>query len=201
MMAYRGSKTPPELRDERQTPRYLYEHAVRRWGPFDIDLAATSANRLCNRCYTMEKGILATDLVFYDGLSRAWHEDLPKGRGWCNPPYSAPDAWIEKAIEEARAGFETLMLLPSLNSDDRDALILDHAVELEHIIGRVQFPFPLVEGAPPIGLDGEPLRNASNNRGSMFVRFAPRPPGRREPLLISYVRRADIQPPRREKSP
>jgi|SRR6267378_1365635 len=43
----------------------------------------------------------------FDGLAIPWTR-----RNYCNPPYSDKVPWIKKAIEEAKFGNMTVMLLP-----------------------------------------------------------------------------------------
>ena len=85
---------------------------------------------------------------------------------WCNPPYSNINPWLDKAIAEAENGFNTVMLIPSLNGEIRDMTILRHATNLIFIVGgygingRISFLSPL---------DGKAVNG--NGRGSMLVRF------------------------------
>ena len=175
------STTPKPLRDERQTPRWLFDYAVKRFGRFEVDLAANRSNRLCPEYFDRERDALAqrwSAIRSYD--SSRW------ARGWCNPPYSAISPWMEKAIGEALIGFETIMLIPTPNGEKRDRMLLDHAVEIEFIIGRVHFPVPAYRGLTK--------REPGNERGSCFARFAPG--ARSSGPRISYVLRSDIEPPR-----
>ena len=81
-----SSTTPPKERDEAQTPADIYWWVSEIFGPFDVDLAATARNALCPKFLTKED----------DALTEVWaaHGD----RGWCNPPYSNPGPWIDKAV-------------------------------------------------------------------------------------------------------
>ena len=173
------STVPVHLRDERRTPRFMYDYAVRRWGPMHIDLAATTENALCHLYFTKEDSALDCDWITY---AAAHHGSDVQLRGWCNPPYSDPDPWVRHAIREAAVGFETIMLLPSLNGERRDALILDHALEIVWVVGRVRFELP------------ERRREPGNERGSIFVRFGPTHGAERLTIAVSYVRRAQINP-------
>lgn len=144
------SRTPKSERDEYRTPLYLFRYALDLYGRIDVDLAATRENALCGQYFT------AAD----SALELTWH--CYGVRGWCNPPYSRIDPWIDKARIEADEGFETIMLLPSLNGDARDATLLHHAAELTFIVGRIGFIRPNGQVA------------TGNNRGSCLASFRSR---------------------------
>jgi phage N-6-adenine-methyltransferase len=67
-----------------------------------LDACASEANAVCARYYDKAQ----------DGLSRPWTED-----GWtfCNPPYQRGELplWCSKAIQEARKGRRSVVLLPA----------------------------------------------------------------------------------------
>ena len=132
--------------DEWETPQDLFDTLHAEFD-FQIDLAATSANRKCQKW--LEKGD--------DALAYPWH--VHANRGWLNPPYSRGlcAKFIAKAAEERRQGFLTVMLLPARtdtkafhthiydasNGQARDG------VEIRFLPGRLKFggakhgaPFP-----------------------------------------------------------
>lgn len=72
--------------------------------------------------------------LFRRGLERAWGTST-----FVNPPYSRPAPWINKAIEEARAGKSVVMLLKSDTSTSWfHDLVLPNA-EIRWIKGRLQY--------------------------------------------------------------
>lgn len=79
--------------DEQTTPRELFDEAQRRWGPFDIDCAATSANTLCHHFWSKESNALLQQV---QGNARCW----------LNPPYSRGhlQAFLRWARGEVIAG-------------------------------------------------------------------------------------------------
>lgn len=181
------SRTPLDERDEWRTPRWVFLWAEAFFGRFEIDLAATVENSLCKRCYTKQ----------VDGLTFAWHRHAD--RGWCNPPYSRPIAWVRKAAEESDQGFRTVMLLPSPQGDARDELVFAAARRIVFVTGIMEGK----RGRPETGRiafdrpDGTPTEaKGGNMRGSMLVEFAP---GRLEPLAISRqaMQRAELPARRR----
>ena len=93
------STTPPDARDEWRTPAFVFEF-MDRIHLFDLDLAATESNRLCEHFMSHDD----------DALRVPWHPG--EGAGWCNPPYSNIEPWGIKARNEAALGFTTVMLLP-----------------------------------------------------------------------------------------
>ena len=103
-------------------PIGIYKYASMVWGPFDVNLED-------------------------DSLRKNWRSYGTKG--WLYPPYSNITPWIEKALRESERGFSTLMLIPTLNGEAHDSLIIEKAATLMFIIGK----------------DGP--------RGSMFAWFAP----------------------------
>lgn len=101
--------TPREQKDLWRTPPDFFARAARRYGPFDLDVAATLDNRLCAAWFGPGSP-LAEDAL---GTSWALAEDGPT-RAWCNPPYTRNAAFVAKAAGEAQAGrAQTTLLLPS----------------------------------------------------------------------------------------
>lgn len=85
--------------DDRRTPAVIFEalHAEHR---FTIDVAASEDNAKLPRFFDRQK----------DGLLQHWAGE----RAWCNPPYSALEAWVRKAIHEVENGcHKVVMLLPA----------------------------------------------------------------------------------------
>lgn len=85
--------------DEWETPPEVFDYLDRVHGPFLVDVAATSENRKCENFHNA-KG--------WCGLEKSWIFE----KAWCNPPYSNPMPWIQKASEETKNGVTTCMLLP-----------------------------------------------------------------------------------------
>ena len=138
------------MRDRWMTPRGLYDWANRRYG-FAYDLACTADNALA--------GMMAPD-----SLSVPWaiSPDAPVRWGFCNPPYSDIDPWVEKAWEESQRGFGTVLLIPTPNGEARwGKWVFGKASKIIFINGRVAFLRP----------DGTPV--PGNTRGSCFVIYEP----------------------------
>ena len=100
MKATFGGMQPslPRLEDDdHDTPDDLYRELSERFGPFDLDAAASPHNAKCERYITKHE----------DALSVEW-----SGRVWCNPPYKDIIKWVRKAYEEVQSGrCETVCLL------------------------------------------------------------------------------------------
>ena len=114
---------------------------------FDVDLAATERNALCDKWLSPE----------VDALSVSWG-----GRyhcGFCNPPYSCIKPWLSKAIDQAEIHNHTsVFLIPPPNGELLYGdYVFGHASEVIFITGRLSF----------IGVDGKPT--SGNPRGSMVV--------------------------------
>jgi len=101
--------------DHRETPRPLFDLLNRDFGPFDIDVAASDKNHLCERYFTAGS----------DALAQPWgptieHEGERPSRCFCNPPYPTDQlaAFASKALAEALAGrASTLMLCPGTKTE------------------------------------------------------------------------------------
>lgn len=102
------------------TPRRFFEAMQRRFGPFDLDPAATPENAKAPRFYTRDT----------DGLRQPW-----PGRVWCNPPYGrggVVGSWVQKAHAEVAAGrAEVVVALVPASTDT--AWWHDHAMEAAEI--------------------------------------------------------------------
>jgi len=92
---------------------------------FDGDCAATMENK-------------KTHSYLSNAFEEPWYR-----MGWCNPPFSEKDKFIDKAIEETECGNKTLMLLPASTG----ALWFKKAIEncslVVFVVGRLRF-----KGAP-----------------------------------------------------
>ena len=142
---------PVDEVDDRWTPPSLFKDVASRFGPFDLDAAASHENALCARYFTRED----------DGLTQPWH-----GTVWCNPPYSACAEWVEKAWAEWSSGRarRVVMLLPANRTDlawwhrwiepHRDGV---GPLRVVFLPGRIRFgrpgqPTPAKGDRPPFGL-------------------------------------------------
>jgi site-specific DNA-methyltransferase (adenine-specific) len=81
----------------------------------------------------------------WDGLCISWGT-----RAYCNPPYNALWAWIEKAWQEAQEGKLVVMLIPARTDTKAwQEFIFKDATEIWFVKGRIVFkgakagaPFP-----------------------------------------------------------
>lgn len=114
-----------------RTPDDFFETMSKTYGPFDIDVAASSENARCERFWSRED----------DGLKQAW-----LGRVWCNPPYGKGiQKWIGKAVEEVNNGHAqtVVMLIPAHTGTIYfHDLIWSHASEILLIKRRLSFSGP-----------------------------------------------------------
>lgn len=157
-----------QKQDERQdyeTPPELVAELAEEFGPFEVDLAATEANKKAPRCFTPEQDALAQD---WTGLV-----------GWLNPPYGvATKAFVKKAANAK--GAVITCLLPArtdtqwfhLNiwNQNRDEVYPNVRV-LRFLQGRPKF---LIDGKPV--LDPKTGKAASGKFPSMVVVFDNRRP-------------------------
>lgn len=148
-MSYNNTTTPEPDRDSWRTPKQVFEWLDRVYR-FAHDTACTNENALKKPVWRGRHD--------RDALASAW-----AGTVFCNPPYSNISPWVDKAIESARHGATTVMLIPSPNGESYHAKALRHAKRLILINRRLAF----------INSAGEPV--SGNNRGSCIYVFAPGP--------------------------
>lgn len=130
-----GARGADDDTDDRRTPSAIFDPLHAEHG-FTIDVAASAANAKLPRFFDR----------FEDGLSRSWAGEVV----WCNPPYSALFAWVEKALAEVRCGcLKVVMLLPSNRTEQRwwQELIepvrdRGLGVATRHLRGRTKFDGP-----------------------------------------------------------
>jgi phage N-6-adenine-methyltransferase len=117
-----------------ETPQNTFDALAVEFGPFDLDVCATSENAKCQRYYTRED----------DGLAQSW-----EGVCWMNPPYGREiKAWMRKAYEASRNGATVVCLVPARTDT---AWWHDYAMkgQIRFLRGRLKFggaansaPFP-----------------------------------------------------------
>jgi len=119
------SKDQLKLRDEWYTPDDLFDRLAEKYGPFDLDAAASALNSKCPKFYTVED----------DSLSQPW-----SGRVWCNPPYRNLIDWVTKAYREVTEGEadRVVLLLPGHTATKWFHFALEHG-KVEFIEGKVKF--------------------------------------------------------------
>ena len=113
-----------------RTPLMIIEQLEQEMGErFDFDVAASHENAVVPAYYNIED----------NGLKQFW-----PGRVWCNPPYNAIMAWVQKAAMEARMGWCDVvwMLLPARTSTRWWARVMEEAAEIRLIKGRLNFGGP-----------------------------------------------------------
>lgn len=113
------------VRDGYWTPDHIFEYAAEKWGPFDLDAAASPNNTKCSRFYTEED----------NGLNQPWD-----GVVWCNPPYRKLINWVMKADQEVNAGRakRVVMLLPAHTSTAWFHYAMNFG-KVEFILGKIKF--------------------------------------------------------------
>lgn len=105
---------------------------------FDVDVAASKHNHLCERWYGRRQ----------NGLAQRW-----EGTVWCNPPYGRSiGQWVEKAYRSAMRGCTVVMLLPVRSDTNWWHEFVLGVAEIRYLRGRLGFkgtrpgraPFPSV---------------------------------------------------------
>lgn len=124
------------------TPQDFFDKMSRVYGPFDLDVCASSKNAKCPVYYTLEWGP--------SGLEADWN--LVSKKAWMNPPYGREiKHWVKKAADEALKGVRIVALLPS-RTDTRwfhDHIYTNPLCDITFLRGRLKFggaansaPFP-----------------------------------------------------------
>jgi len=116
-------------KDALQTPRYIYDWQNSIYN-FDVDICASDDHHYCENFYTIDDSALLYKLSDFYRC------------GWNNPPYSKIDPWIDKAINCAKWGMTTVMLIPDFNGESRFGLIAKYATNITHLTPRVSFIRP-----------------------------------------------------------
>ncbi|MDP8173662.1 phage N-6-adenine-methyltransferase [Pasteurella skyensis] len=123
---------------------------------FLLDATASELNAKCKFFFTKEQNALKKD--WFKILNSIWHKQTV----WCNPPYSKPLPFVEKAIEEAEKGVVTVMLLNTDNSTKWFNLCVQHAAKIVFVTEqRITFLNPET---------GEEAKSGGK-RPSMYVLF------------------------------
>ena len=123
------------LSNEWTTPRDLFEELDEEFH-FDLDVASTHENALCNDHYTAED----------NGLEQPWEDR----HVWCNPPYGREiGAWVRKAAETGGGGLVVCLLPARTDPKWWQDWVANKATEVRFIRGRLKFgnsdssaPFP-----------------------------------------------------------
>lgn len=150
MKGYHDSKTPAGNRDTWMTPRWLFDYLDNIY-KFAADVCASDQNHLKDIYWTEENSC----------LDEGWGWKLPSHcMVWCNPPYSAPRLFIDKAAKENKTNhIGTVMLLPADTSVSWFHEATKTASEIIFLTeGRVNF-ISSVDGVAKSG----------NNKGSMLI--------------------------------
>lgn len=151
---YHDSQTPREIKDWWRTPPAIFA-ALNHEFHFAADVAASDENHLLPLYFTEAQ----------NSLSLNWAQEVksPIAMVWCNPPYSNPLPWVQKAQREARRGIGTVMLVPSDTSVGWFIEAMRSCAEIRFIIGgRLSF-IRHDTGKPGTG----------NNKGSMLLIWRP----------------------------
>ena len=107
--------------DSMETPPALFKAISKYFGGFGIDAAATIDNTKAYLCYV-------------NGLINDWVSPHHAGDNvWCNPPYSQPAIWVEKAHKEVHTRRTTSLAVLLLRFDPSTKLWRDYAHKAQTI--------------------------------------------------------------------
>jgi len=116
--------------DDHRTPDDFFLALSQRYGPFDLDVAASDENHRCPLYFTKE----------YNALFQDWTED----RIWMNPPYHSIDEWVDYAIIQlSKKNCKTVtMLLPARTDRPWFKKLFRCAHDIHFVEGRLNFTGP-----------------------------------------------------------
>lgn len=147
-----NSSTPPESKDEWRTPPELFallDHEFH----FDLDVAATPENALCEDFYTEEDNALKQPWWYFKDF------DNRKIAIFCNPPFSLTGEFLLKGRQEIAENDITCVFL--VRSDGIETKwwqngVLDGSyfipdLEISHVAHQVRFLSPRVNFLNPVG--------------------------------------------------
>lgn len=108
-------RTEKSTSDEWETPPEVFDPLQRRYGPFDLDAAATATTAKAPLFFSREQSALTQD----------WSVGGAVKTVWLNPPYSKPlkELFVKKAVEEAYG--KQLIVVCLLPVDTSTALFHD----------------------------------------------------------------------------
>jgi phage N-6-adenine-methyltransferase len=123
--------------DDHRTPRDFFDGLSERYGPFDLDVAASDENALTIDYFTRD--------------SNALFRDWDATNVWCNPPYAAIDAWVDYALIQLSRGmcYTVTMLLPVRPDRPWFERIWRNALHIDYVRGRIKFEGPHCVGSSP----------------------------------------------------
>lgn len=169
---YHNSKTPEPIRDLWRTPKPVFDYYDRRFN-FNIDMAASYKNHLCDQYITQQDDALLHDTI-EDNIAILKQEDNAEPVMWCNPPYSDCMSWVAMVTEYVRIyDVKIVMLLPADTSVKWFKLAFENCSECHLISGRLAF-ISEETGSPVSG----------NNKGSVVFVFDSRSPIKSHVSLI-----------------
>ena len=127
--------------DDHRTPTDLYEALNARYGPFELDVAASSENTKCDVYITEEQNALKQSWNTLYASNVLW---MAAGINvWCNPPYHSIDDWVNHAIKQVGHSCQSItMLLPNRTDRPWFKTLLTHAKHIHFIQGRLRFTGP-----------------------------------------------------------
>lgn len=186
---YAGSKTPDVVRDLWSTDEEVISWLESEYGKYDLDAAASAENAVCEKFYSQETNC----------LKRWWGT---RKHVWLNPPYSHPDPFVAKAIEQMEHDNKIDMLLPADPSTAWFKDAQNNAAEIIWITGSIEERDGIQYTrtgrlAFKSGLTGLPVDG--NNKGSVI--FIMRKLAEGEAQKTRYVEITEICPSVTRKKP
>jgi site-specific DNA-methyltransferase (adenine-specific) len=113
-------------RQDWATPHEVFQYLDQRYGPFELDAAASPENAKCEQYWTEAD----------DALTKPW-----AGRVFANPPYKLAAEFVQHGIREVQAGRAEVVvfLVPNRPCSVWYREAYEHADEVLALSGRITF--------------------------------------------------------------
>lgn len=154
-----GSRTPDRIRDLWSTPLWLFNYLDQRYGPYNIDGAASANNAKCARFFSL-------------GGEDAFFAKVERGdRIFLNPPYSHMAPWIGLARKWSGLGALVTVVCPHDVSTEWAAEGIINSGEIIHIIGAEEASGKWRTGRVGFINADTGKEAAGNNKGTLILHF------------------------------
>jgi phage N-6-adenine-methyltransferase len=124
----RQDRTSSEV--DYRTPPEIFEGLNSRFGPYTLDVAASSENSLCFHYYDKAK----------NALGEVWY-----GNVWCNPPYNKIQPWVEHGLNQIQGYARSItFLVPASTCTQWFKMLWEskYTARIIFITGRLSFRGP-----------------------------------------------------------
>ena len=178
----KNTTTKEKVGDYWRTPIEVFNLLNKEFN-FVADMASSKDNKLCRVHYTEQNSSLDFEWAAEVQNQIGNTDNKECAYVWCNPPYSNPMPWVQKAIRAQEDGLGTVMLLNSDTSVGWFAEALTKVSEIHYITAEKKSNGKYASGRISfIGPDGVSIKG--NNKPQLVFVFNPLEVGERETYYI-----------------